>query len=578
MSRARRAAPPLSGAGSSSAVPSGVPAEKTYAQLCEHPGVGLCLSGGGYRAMLFHTGSLIRLNELGLPRHVHRVSSVSGGSVTAAQLALSWKLLFPDARHQANRRDMFTHLVQPLADLGKVNLLHPGWQAPRVLLNQAIGKLPFTGVQWGTAEVLTQNLRSQLPLLANATLADLPIPGPLPAEGPAAAAAAAVAPDELRVSGTPSFYINATNMRTGNLFIFCRRYLGESEVGYLHYPHQLLLARAVAASAGFPPFVSPVRIDLASAANLQDHAMPLAEQWKDTSRPSAADAERAGELAYAQYLQQHPNPPAQPAADGTVRGDLSDGGCGLTDVQRTFARSQSDLSLTDGGVYDNLGLEAVVRKFPTMFVSDAGQGLSFVEHPWTDYGMHGKDTMQLLDHQVRVLRKRQLVHCFTHNSEDRRDGAYWSIRGDVADEWGKPVAGEPNAGTDGSRLARQDRKDPAMLALHQLCDRFSQPHQQSSGFMSDLWKKLSPWSSPPAETTTLSRDLSNAETRFNGMSEEEVWALIDWGYVRTASAMAHHYEHQQYLQQGIPYQRFAPVMRPSLQKDRLDEQPVSDGQ
>jgi NTE family protein len=29
------------------------------------PGVALCLSGGGYRAMLFHVGAIWRLNELG---------------------------------------------------------------------------------------------------------------------------------------------------------------------------------------------------------------------------------------------------------------------------------------------------------------------------------------------------------------------------------------------------------------------------------------------------------------------------------------------------------------------------------
>ena len=29
-------------------------------------GIGLCLSGGGFRAMLFHLGAFIRLNELGL--------------------------------------------------------------------------------------------------------------------------------------------------------------------------------------------------------------------------------------------------------------------------------------------------------------------------------------------------------------------------------------------------------------------------------------------------------------------------------------------------------------------------------
>jgi NTE family protein len=31
-------------------------------------GIALCLSGGGYRAMLFHAGAIWRLNELGLLR------------------------------------------------------------------------------------------------------------------------------------------------------------------------------------------------------------------------------------------------------------------------------------------------------------------------------------------------------------------------------------------------------------------------------------------------------------------------------------------------------------------------------
>lgn len=53
-------------------------------------GLGLCLSGGGYRAMLFHLGALLRLNEAGLLARVDRVSSVSGGSITAATLGLRW--------------------------------------------------------------------------------------------------------------------------------------------------------------------------------------------------------------------------------------------------------------------------------------------------------------------------------------------------------------------------------------------------------------------------------------------------------------------------------------------------------
>src|SRR5205085_4179156 len=56
-------------------------------------GIALCLSGGGYRAMLFHVGALWRLNELAFLPKLTRVSSVSGGSITAGVLALRWRQL-----------------------------------------------------------------------------------------------------------------------------------------------------------------------------------------------------------------------------------------------------------------------------------------------------------------------------------------------------------------------------------------------------------------------------------------------------------------------------------------------------
>jgi NTE family protein len=52
------------------------------------PGIALCLSGGGYRAMVFHLGALWRLNEVGLLKKLDRISSVSGGSITAGMLGL----------------------------------------------------------------------------------------------------------------------------------------------------------------------------------------------------------------------------------------------------------------------------------------------------------------------------------------------------------------------------------------------------------------------------------------------------------------------------------------------------------
>jgi NTE family protein len=49
--------------------------------------IGLCLSGGGFRAALFHLGSLRRINELGALSRLDLISAVSGGSIVAAHLA-----------------------------------------------------------------------------------------------------------------------------------------------------------------------------------------------------------------------------------------------------------------------------------------------------------------------------------------------------------------------------------------------------------------------------------------------------------------------------------------------------------
>jgi NTE family protein len=53
----------------------------------QRQGIALCLSGGGYRAALFHLGGLRRLDELGVLSQVDTITSVSGGSVLAAKIA-----------------------------------------------------------------------------------------------------------------------------------------------------------------------------------------------------------------------------------------------------------------------------------------------------------------------------------------------------------------------------------------------------------------------------------------------------------------------------------------------------------
>lgn len=82
---------------------------------------GLCLSGGGYRAMLFHVGVLWRLHEMGWLRKLDRISAVSGGSITAGILATNWAGL---ADATSTFEDAIVHPLRNLAgrtiDVGAV--------------------------------------------------------------------------------------------------------------------------------------------------------------------------------------------------------------------------------------------------------------------------------------------------------------------------------------------------------------------------------------------------------------------------------------------------------------------------
>src|SRR5262245_19313605 len=102
-------------------------------------GIALALSGGGYRAMLFHTGVLIRLNELGLLHQVTRVSSVSGGSISAGYLGLIWKKLDWKDGVAANFREVYVNDILRFSRssidtvCGLVGFFSQGWLVSRLV-------------------------------------------------------------------------------------------------------------------------------------------------------------------------------------------------------------------------------------------------------------------------------------------------------------------------------------------------------------------------------------------------------------------------------------------------------------
>jgi NTE family protein len=86
--------------------------------------------------------------------------------------------------------------------------------------------------------------------------------------------------------------------------------------------------------------------------------------------------------------------------------------------------------LTDGGVYDNLGLETAWKRYDTILVSNGGGKMAPEAEPKTDWVRHAIRINEVIDNQVRSLRSRQVVGSFTRKE---RQGAYWGVRTNIAD-------------------------------------------------------------------------------------------------------------------------------------------------
>lgn len=89
--------------------------DKTAGVLTSYVGkVGLALSGGGFRASLFHIGVLAKLAEFDVLRRVEAISCVSGGSILGAHYYLELRKLFKEKEDQEITRDDYIELVKRL--------------------------------------------------------------------------------------------------------------------------------------------------------------------------------------------------------------------------------------------------------------------------------------------------------------------------------------------------------------------------------------------------------------------------------------------------------------------------------
>ena len=74
--------------------------------------VGLALSGGGFRAALYHIGVLAKLAELDVLRKVEALSCVSGGSIVGAHYYLEVRKLMSEKPDQEITKDDYIEIVK----------------------------------------------------------------------------------------------------------------------------------------------------------------------------------------------------------------------------------------------------------------------------------------------------------------------------------------------------------------------------------------------------------------------------------------------------------------------------------
>jgi len=169
----------------------------------------------------------------------------------------------------------------------------------------------------------------------------------------------------------PRFIFSATDMTFGTNWIFARDRIGNFQAGYGPPPPKWTVARAVAASSCFPPVFDPMPL------HLEPHQL----------RGGSARQVNRDELV-------------------------------------------SRLSLTDGGVYDNLGLEPVWKTAQIVLVSDGGAPFGHESDPGLIRRLFRYTS--IIGNQAAAIRKRWLIAAL---ATGRHEGAYWGV-GSAAEQQG----------------------------------------------------------------------------------------------------------------------------------------------
>lgn len=219
----------------------------------------------------------------------------------------------------------------------------------------------------------------------------------------------------------PDFIFYGTNYQTGSSVRIQKSELYDYKIGRLLNP-DISIAKAVGISSAFPPLLSPVTLKLDP------------DKWERT--------------------------------DWSVHYDNK--------------ALRSKMILTDGGLYDNLGLEAIWKdngKYTHVFSCDAGAPLSINSKVKTNWGSQLYRMTDIMTEQQRALRRRTLIKNY---QEGNYGGTFFGIQTKIDD------------------------------------------YELNDSMCHDTKETVS---------------LQHIRTRLNPFSEEEKSQLINWGYALTDTAI-----------------------------------------
>lgn len=179
--------------------------------------IGLALSGGGIRATIFHLGVLKWMAENNMLEQITYISSVSGASLCIGLIYSCNHLEWPDSQQFLN------HV---LPDVEK-----------KILKNDI-----QTSLIYKVIKLLPSRFTKKVNMLAKVIKHKWDIDGTM-----------------ADLKGVPIWCANCTTYETGKRFRITRDKIGDYTTGFAKN-HNLSIADAMAASAGFPFLIGPYRL------------------------------------------------------------------------------------------------------------------------------------------------------------------------------------------------------------------------------------------------------------------------------------------------------------------------------